>query len=333
MENKKVQFQMPRVIAWEVTRRCPLKCRHCRAGAADVPYERELSTAECLRALDSLGPRPPMIIWTGGEPMLRPDILELVARATALGVRSVMAPCGMLVTEDRLRALKDAGVMACSFSLDGPDAASHDAFRGVPGAYDNVTRAMRVARTIGMPFQVNMTVSTLNLDRLEEIHAKAVELGAAKLDLFFLVPVGRGKGISQYALSPEQTRQVLDWAFEKAVRGPLAVKETCCPSAPAYWTSWCNSHIRTPAHLPTCEPPPHPHGCAPASGAHTGVQPPCGCLGGRGFAFLSHVGDLQTCGFIDRPCGNIRDFGCDFRALVSSAVNPLGDRGSCRGLV
>ena len=309
MENEKVQFQMPRVIAWEATRRCPLKCRHCRAGDADVPYERELSTAECLRVLDSLGPRPPMVIWTGGEPMLRPDILELVSRATALGVRSVMAPCGMLVTEDRLRALKDAGVMACSFSLDGPDAASHDAFRGVPGAFDNVTRAMSVAHAIGMPFQVNTTVSTLNLDRLPEIHAKAVALGASKLDLFFLVPVGRGKGISQYALSPEQTRQVLDWAFDQAVHGPLAIKETCCPSAPAYWTSWCNSH-------------PSPRSA-----------PPCGCLGGRGFAFLSHVGDLQTCGFIDRPCGNIRDFGCDFRALIAAAINPLGARGTCRGLV
>ena len=333
-----VQFQMPRVVAWEVTRRCPLKCRHCRAGAADVPYARELSTAECRRVLDSLGPRPPMVIWTGGEPMLRPDILELVSHATSLGVRSVMAPCGMLVTEDRLRALKDAGVMACSFSLDGPDAASHDAFRGVPGAFENVTRAMSVAHAIGMPFQVNTTVSTLNLDRLEEIHAKAVELGAAKLDLFFLVPVGRGKGISQYALSPEQTTRVLDWAFDKTVRGPLAIKETCCPSAPAYWTEWCSSQTREPANPPTCEPPSgasasHPRGCAPASGAHAGAQPPCGCLGGRGFAFLSHVGDLQTCGFIDRPCGNVRDFACDFRALIASAPNPLGARGTCRGVV
>ena len=191
--------------------------------------------------------------------MLRPDILDLVSHATSRRLRSVMAPCGMLVTEERLAALKDAGVMACSFSLDGPDAASHDAFRGVAGAYDNVTRAMRVARAIGMPFQVNVTVSALNADKLDALYDRAVELGASKLDLFFLVPVGRGKGIADYALSDAQTRQVLD------------------------------------------------------------------------FAFLSHVGDLQTCGFIDVPCGNIRDFDFNFRALAAAAVNPLGPHGTCRG--
>ena len=311
METTRNQFRWPRVIAWEVTRRCPLHCRHCRAGAANVPYERELSTDECLKVIDSLvadAPQtpPPMIIWTGGEPMLRPDILTLVAHATSCGIRSVMAPCGLLVTEARLRALKEAGVMACSFSLDGPDAPSHDAVRGVPGAYDNVTRAMRIAQDLGMAFQVNTTVSTLNVDRLDEIYARALELGAAKLDLFFLVPVGRGKAIADYALSPERTRAVLDWAFAKAASGPLAIKETCCPSAPALWTSWCAAH---------------PNEKSPR---------PCGCLGGRGFAFLSHVGDLQTCGFIDVPCGNIREHACDFRALLAQASNPLGQTGTCR---
>ncbi len=295
----KADFQIPRVLAWEVTRRCPLKCRHCRAAAANVAYDSELSTEECLRVIDSL--ENTMIIWTGGEPMLRPDILDLVRRATARGLRSVMAPCGMMVTEDRLRALKDAGVTACSFSLDGHDAATHDSFRGVPGAYANVTAAMGIAKKTGMPFQVNVTVSSLNFGQLDAIYAKACELGAAKLDLFFLVPVGRGKGISEYALTDEQTKHVLDWCFRKAVEGPLAIKETCCPSAPGYWVT-CGS----PGPRPT------------------------GCLGGRGFAFLSHVGDLQTCGFIDVPCGNIRDFNFDFKALVAAAANPLGTTGTCR---
>ncbi|MBR4653599.1 MAG: radical SAM protein [Kiritimatiellae bacterium] len=294
-----VPFAAPRVLAWEVTRRCPLRCRHCRAAATSTASAEELSTAECLRVIDSLDGT--MVIWTGGEPMLRQDILELVAHATSRGLRSVMAPCGMLVTEERLAALRSAGVMACSFSLDGPDAASHDAFRGVKGAYGNVVEAMAVAKRIGMPFQVNTTVSTLNIGRLDAIYDRALELGATKLDLFFLVPVGRGREIASYALSEEQTRTVLDWCFRKAVEGPLAIKETCCPSAPAYWAR-CGS--------------PGPR--------------PSGCLGGRGFAFLSHVGDLQTCGFIDVPCGNIRDFDLDFKALIAAASNPLGTTGTCR---
>ena len=298
-----VEFKMPRVLAWEVTRRCPLKCRHCRAAAADIPYARELSTEECLAVIDSLSTAtpPPMIIWTGGEPMLREDIIKLVSHATARGIRSVMAPCGMLVTESRLAELKSAGVMACSFSLDGPDAASHDAFRGVPGAYENVTNAMTIAHRLGMPFQVNTTLSTLNFSQLDAIYAKALELGASKLDVFFLVPVGRGKGIAEYALSDAQTRAALDWCFRKSAEGPLAIKETCCPSAPGYWA---------------------------ASGS-VGMRP-TGCLGGRGFAFLSHVGDLQTCGFIDVPCGNLRNHQGDFKALIAAAANPLGATGTCR---
>ena len=262
-----------------------------------MEYGGELSTDECRRVLDSLSNA--MIIWTGGEPMCRPDMVELVSHATSRGLRSVMAPCGMLVTEERLVALKDAGVMALSFSLDGPDAASHDSFRGVAGAYDNVTRAMVAAKRAGISFQINTTVSKLNIDRLDEIAERAKELGAAKLDLFFLVPVGRGGGLAEYALSDDETKRVLDWSFQLS---GIAVKHTCCPSAPAHWSA--------------C-------GCPGAR--------PCGCLGGRGFAFLSHTGDLQTCGFIDVPCGNIRDFDFDFGALVAAAANPLGEDGSCRG--
>ena len=280
------EFLFPKVLAWEVTRRCPMKCRHCRAAAADLAYADELSTDECRAVIDSLAAgRPPMIIWTGGEPMTRDDLPELVAHATSRGIRSVMAPCGLLVTEARLRALKDAGIRACSFSIDGPDAAAHDAFRGVPGAFERVCSAIDVARRIGLPFQINTTVSRLNVERLDEIRALAVELGASRLDLFFLVTVGRGRALAPLALDDVQTRRVLDWM---AAGGELPMKATCCPSGPT------------------------------------------GCLGGRGFAFLSHVGTLQTCGFIEAPCGSIREHGLDFRELVAAAANPLGECGNCR---
>ena len=278
-----LSFSLPRVLAWEVTRRCPMKCRHCRAAAADCAYEGELTTEECQKVTDSLAslPQPPMIIWTGGEPMTRADLPELVRHATAKGLRSVLAPCGMLATEERLRELKAAGVTGCSFSLDGPDRISHDAFRGVDGAWEAVRKAMAAARAAGLPFQVNTLVRKGSLATLDAIYAQALAEGATRLDLFFLVPTGRGRLLDDQVPSDAETDAVIAWAAGKRT------KLTCCPRAGT-------------------------------------------CIGGRGFAFLSHTGMLQTCGFVQKPCGNIRAFDFDFARLVSAAVNPLGAEGNCR---
>ncbi len=281
----------PRVVAWEITRRCPLACRHCRAGAKDRAYEGELSTDECLRVLDSLAAfSRPMIIWTGGEPMYRADILELVRGATARGLRSVIAPCGTLVTREALLSLKMAGVTACSFSLDGACSASHDAFRGVSGAFENVTRAMSIAVEIGMPFQVNTTVSTLNQAELPAIRELAIKRGAATLDLFFLVPVGRGAGLRDLSLTPQETESVLRWAFEQDRQGPIRVRETCAPQAVRIWHT-----LNKPGKAPS------------------------GCMGGRGFVFISHIGVLQPCGFLDVPSGDLRSQGLDFKKTYEAS--------------
>ena len=259
-----------------------MKCRHCRASASDSDFCGELTTAECRRVLDSLASFRPMVIWTGGEPMTREDLPELVRYATSLGIRSVLAPCGMLVTEERLRELKNAGVMACSFSVDGPDKVTHDAFRGVDGAWDAVFAAMSVARSVGMPFQVNTVVRKGSVPTLDAIYGKAMEEGASRLDLFFLVPTGRGKSIDSLVPEASEIAAAIDWAKDKKA------KLTCCPQAGT-------------------------------------------CIGGRGFAFLSHTGTLQTCGFVPVSCGNIRDFGFDFVKLADAASNPLGVSGCCNG--
>lgn len=300
----------PRVIAWEVTRRCPLSCRHCRAGAQNRHYDNELTTAECLRVLDSIAAfARPMIIWTGGEPMARPDILTLVRGATERGLRSVMAPCGTLVTRERLAQLKEAGITACSFSLDGSTAERHDAFRGEPGAFDNVTRAMEIANELAMPFQVNTTVSKLSQDDLPAIHTQAVKRGARMFDLFFLVPVGRGAELRDLALSPVEAERVIRWAFEMDRQGPIRVRETCAPQAVRIW-----HNLGQP-------------------GSH-----PSGCMGGRGFVFISHTGVLQPCGFLDVPSGDLRafdlDFECAYRASpvfndLRQPDNYIGPCGSC----
>ena len=283
----------PRIIAWEITRRCPLACRHCRAGAQDHAYSDELSGAECLKVIDSLAAfSKPMIIWTGGEPMERPDLVDLIRAATARGLRSVLAPCGMLVTAERLAALKEAGVLACSFSVDGASAATHDAFRGTWGAFEHVTKAMAVAREIGMPFQVNATVSAMNRGELPAIRDLAIQAGAQTLDLFFLVPVGRGKGIRDLALPASEMEATLKWAFARDAEGPLRIRETCAPQAVRIWAA-----LGKPGRQPS------------------------GCMGGKTFTFISHTGILQPCGFLDIPCGNLRDFGFDFkRAYEASPV-------------
>ena len=276
-------FAFPRVLAWEVTRRCPMKCRHCRAAADDCAFAGELSTAECKRVIESIAsaPKPPMIIWTGGEPMTRTDLSELVRYATEKRVRSVLAPCGMLATKDRLRELKDVGVAACSFSVDGPEREMHDTFRGVDGAWDAVMSAMAAARAVDLPFQVNTVVRKETIGVLDAIYSLALDAGATRLDLFFLVPTGRGRIIDGQVPNDAETDAVIAWARDRRT------KLTCCPKAGT-------------------------------------------CIGGRGFAFLSHVGELQTCGFVQKPCGNIRDFGFDFARLVAAAANPLGIAGNCR---
>ena len=258
-----------------------MKCRHCRASALDGTYNGELEAAECRKVLDSLSAAKPMIIWTGGEPMTREDLPELVGYALSIGIRSVLAPCGMLVTEAKLRELRNAGVMACSFSVDGPDKETHDSFRGVEGAWDSVHAAMSAARAVGMPFQVNTVVRKGTLSTLDAIYDGAMSEGATRLDLFFLVPTGRARSIDLLVPDDSEVKAAIDWAKDKKV------KLTCCPQAGT-------------------------------------------CIGGRGFAFLSHTGVLQTCGFVQTPCGNIRDYGFDFVKLVKSASNPLGASGNCR---
>jgi radical SAM protein with 4Fe4S-binding SPASM domain len=215
--------------------------------------------------------------------MARPDILELVRHATARGIRSVMAPCGILVTESTLLALKEAGVMACSFSLDGATPETHDAFRGVQGAFEMVKQAMNVAQKVGMPFQVNCTVSQLNQPELPAVREQAMACGAKTLDLFFLVPVGRGKALRDLALSPADTELVLRWAFEMDAKGPIHVRETCAPQAIRIWSA-----LNKPGNQPA------------------------GCMGGKGFVFISHTGVLQPCGFLDVVSGNVRDTNFDF---------------------
>ena len=282
------------VVAWETTRRCPLKCRHCRGSARDVPYAGELTTDEGKQLLTSIASRAkPILIFTGGEPMARPDIYELARTATALGLRAVMSPCGPLLTPDSVQQLRAAGIKRISISLDGATAQTHDAFRGEPGIFDAALRGLHCAVAGGLEFQINSTVTRLNIGELPQIAELAIKLGAAALDFFFLVPTGRGAGLRDVALSPEEYESALEWIARSAATAPIRIKTTCAPH-----------YVRIARRVwkQTGAPPTRP-----------GMPPPVnGCMAARGFVFVSHIGELQPCGLFDRPCGNLRDHTLDF---------------------
>ncbi len=274
-----------RVLAWEVTRRCPMACQHCRGASRDYTYADELSTDEAFAVLESLHRADchPLIIFTGGEPMYRDDLETIVAHAHGLGFPCVLAPCGRFATVDRLQRLKTAGIRALSISVDGPTAETHDAFRGIPGAFAFATAAMAAAKTVGLSFQVNHTVTKETQGTLRQMRDFALQQGASRIDYFFLVPVGRGKGIADHCLSDEETEAALKEILTLDAEGVLPVHVTCEP------------RILSLAAAMGMQP----------------KSPQNGCMAGAGFCFLSHTGELQPCGFFDCPGGNVRTFACD----------------------
>ncbi|MGD8442029.1 MAG: heme b synthase [Desulfobacterales bacterium] len=279
-----------RLVAWETTRNCNLACVHCRASATTGPYTGELDTAEAFRLLDQIGEiAKPIIILTGGEPLLRDDIFDIAAYGTQKGFRMVMAPNGTLVTEDIANKLVDAGIKRISISLDGATAQSHDNFRKVDGAFEGAVNAMKIAKKVGLDFQVNTTITKTNLDQIPKIQQLAVERGAVAHHIFLLVPTGRGKYIVDTEISAAEYEQTLNWFYDQKDKTPLDLKATC---APHYYRI-----LRQRAKK---------EGKSISFKTHGLDAVTRGCLGGIGFCFISHRGDVQPCGFLTADCGNVR---------------------------
>ncbi len=204
------QNNKPRLLAFEVTRRCRFNCRHCRADADGAARRDELSTQQWKRILDAVAAYEKcVVIMTGGEPTEREDIVELVRHGRDAGLRMVMATCGYAIDDASLAALKEAGVMALSFSLDGATARTHDAFRRTDGAFETVLRATETARRVGVRFQINTTITRSNLHEVPAIADLARRLGAYCYNPFILVPTGRGEEITEEILEPRQYAELL----------------------------------------------------------------------------------------------------------------------------
>ncbi len=219
-----------RLIAWEVTRNCNLSCIHCRASASKGPYPDELDTDASLGLLDQISEvGKPVVILTGGEPLLRPDIFELARHGTRKGLRMVMAPNGTLITEAIAREMAEAGIQRISISLDGATKETHDRFRQVDGAFEGALRGIKWARQADVDFQINTTITLQNLEEMPKIQELAVKLGAVAHHIFLLVPTGRGKYIVDQEISAQQYEEILNWFYDQRDKVSLQLKATCAP--------------------------------------------------------------------------------------------------------
>jgi len=279
-----------RLVAWETTRNCNLACVHCRASATTGPHSGELDTAEAFKLLDQIAEvAKPIIILTGGEPLLRDDIFDIAAYGNEKGLRMVMAPNGTLITEPAAERLKASGIKRISISLDGATARSHDKFRKVEGAFNGAVNGMEIAKKVGLDFQVNTTITKTNLDQIPKIQQLAVKMGAVAHHIFLLVPTGRGKYIVDTEINAAEYEETLNWFYDQRDKTPLELKATCAP----HYYRILRQRAKEDGKSVTFQT----HGLDAVTR---------GCLGGIGFCFVSHRGDVQPCGFLAADCGNVR---------------------------
>jgi AdoMet-dependent heme synthase len=226
----KTEF-VPKWIAWEITRRCNLRCVHCRSSSELSSAAGGFDTAAALKFLDELAAyAKPVMVLSGGEPLLRPDLWDIAKHGTGLGLRMCIATNGLLVDDAACEAMKASGIRMVSLSLDGATARTHDDFRQAPGAFDATVRASQRLRAHGIPFLVNSSFTKRNQDEVPKVYALAKELGAKAWYMFMIVPTGRGADIMNELVSTEDYDKLLDWHYETEKEEPeLLMRPTCAP--------------------------------------------------------------------------------------------------------
>lgn len=217
------------IISWNTTNQCNMFCDHCYRDAS-CKFEEELNTEEGKALLDEIAKAGfKIMIFSGGEPLMRPDIVELVKHATSLGLKPVFGTNGTLITPELAQQLKDAGTMGVGISLDSLDPKKHDEFRRFPGAWEGAVRGMKNCKAVGLPFQIHTTIMDWNYDEALKITDFAVELGAVAHHFFFLVPTGRAASIEEESLKAEQYEAVLTAIMKKQQEVKIELKPTCAP--------------------------------------------------------------------------------------------------------
>jgi len=288
----------PFTIAWELTRACAFACVHCRADAQHRADPRELNTEEALRLIERFREfGSPILVFTGGDPMMRRDLFELIAAATRKGLRCSLTPTATaLATAERMQQARAAGIRRVALSLDAPTAEAHDAFRQVRGSWQRTLQILQNAQSAGLSAQVNTTVSTYNVHLLPDMVPFIREVGAVQWSVFFLVPTGRAQ--MQWMISPEEHERVFHWLYDLSKTAPFDIKATAAPM-----------YRRVTIERRRAE---QTRG-APVTFQGAGFQygdglnrPTRGVNDGNGFLFISHIGEIQPSGFLPLTAGNVR---------------------------
>ncbi len=299
--------ESPLVVTWEVTQACDLACDHCRAEADPERSAGELSTEEGIELFEQVAefsPQPFMVL-SGGDPLKRPDIFELLEGAADAGVTPSITPATTpLLDRETLERFADIGVGRVALSLDGATPASHDGFRGETGTYQKTMEAARWARELGLSIQINTTVTAETVDDLPAIADIVEELDAAMWEVFFLVPVGRGQELQQ--LSPNEARELMEWLYRRSQSAPYRVIT-----------------VEAPFYRRVAQDVQREEGVAGRPVGSTGA--------GNGFVFVSHTGEVRPSGFLDKSAGNVRDTPLPELYRNADLMQRLRDRSSFAG--
>jgi len=266
------------IVSWNTTNACNMYCDHCYRDAG-VKAEEELSTAEAKTLLEQIARAGfKIMIFSGGEPLMRPDIVELVAYARSLGLRPVFGTNGTLLTVEMAQKLKSAGAMGMGISLDSLNKQKHDEFRRYDGAWEQAVQGMTNCREVGLPFQIHTTVMDWNQSELEALTDFAVEIGAVAHHIFFLVPTGRAVTIEEEALRAEAYEDVLTRVMKKQQTVPIELKPTCAPQ-----------FTRIAKQL------------------GMDIRFSRGCLAGTSYCIISPKGQVQPCAYLNITLGDVRE--------------------------
>ncbi|WP_433942894.1 TIGR04053 family radical SAM/SPASM domain-containing protein [Paenibacillus sp. SN-8-1] len=321
MKKERDYSRSPFIVIWEVTRACALKCLHCRAEAQYTADPRQLSFEEGKRLIDQIAELDnPLFVFTGGDPLMRPDLYELIKYAVNEKQLSVsMTPSATpRVTRQAIEKAKESGLSRWAFSLDGSCAEIHDHFRGTQGSFDQTMRGIEWLKELELPIQINTTVSNYNLHDLEAISHKVQEMGTVLWSVFFLVPTGRG--MVKDIISPGQHEEVMKWLAELSGKVPYGIKATEAPHYRRVYVQEMNRQRHGNSSSGPASRADHLSAHNPLAASHSNPVPssvmkrkdvlgraPKGVNDGDGFVFISHIGDVYPSGFLPIVSGNVRE--------------------------